>query len=120
MSASRPLFGLFTTDRHLVVRTWDAFLAEITGIAPEHALNHAISSVLPELEERGLLTHMRQAVTSGTVQVLAPALHRYVIACPPADPSTTSGRMQQRVTIGPVREDGRITGVAVAIEDVTS
>ena len=28
--------------------------------------------------------------------------------------------MQQRVTIGPVREEGRITGIVVAIEDVTA
>jgi HEAT repeat protein len=28
--------------------------------------------------------------------------------------------MQQHVTIGPIREDGRITGVMVAIEDVTA
>src|SRR6266699_1962445 len=104
MSRSRPFFGMFTTDAHLVVRTWDTFLAEITGIAPEQALNRPISSVLPDLEERGLLTIMRQAVTSGTVEVLAPALHRYLVACAPLDRSATSDRMQQRVTIGPIRE----------------
>ncbi len=111
---------MFTTDVDLVVRTWDPFLAEITGIAPERALNRPIGEVLPEVEERGLLTIMRGVVASGTVEVLAPALHRYLIACPPSDGSTSSDRMQQRVTVGPVREDGRITGVAVTIEDVTA
>lgn len=119
MSASRPLFGMFTTDTHLVVRTWDKFLEEITGIKSEQALDQAIIAVLPELEQRGILPILQHVATSGTVEVLAPALHRYVIACPPSDGSMTSARMQQRVTIGPVREDGHVVGVAVTIEDVT-
>ncbi len=119
MSAPRPLFGVFTTDTDLVVRTWDGFLQAITGIGAEQALNRTINAVLPELEQRGVLPILRHVAASGTVELLAPALHGYLIACPPSDPSTTSKQMQQRVTIGPVREDGRITGVAVTIEDVT-
>src|SRR5438045_3886508 len=37
MSVSRPLFGMFTTDTRLVVRTWDRFLEAITGMAPGQA-----------------------------------------------------------------------------------
>jgi HEAT repeat protein len=117
MSWSRPPIGIFTTDTDLVVRTWDEFLATITGVPAERALNRTLSSVLPALEPQGLLTILERVVTSGTVEVLAPLLHRYLIRCPPSDGS--SGRMQQRVTIGPIREEGRITGVAVTIEDVT-
>lgn len=120
MSVSRPPFGIFTTDAHLVVRTWDRFLSDITGIAAEQALNRPLVSVLPELEPRGLLTIIQHVVANGTVQVLAPALHRYLIACPPLDRSATSDRMQQHVTIGPIREDRRITGAIVTIEDVTA
>jgi HEAT repeat protein len=119
MSASRPLFGMFTTDTHLVVRTWDKFIEEITGIGSEQALNKAITTVLPELEQRGILPILQHVAIGGTVEVLAPALHRYAIACSPSDQSSTSERMQQRVTIGPVREDDQIVGVAVTIEDVT-
>jgi PAS domain S-box-containing protein len=118
MSRSRPPIGIFTTDTDLVVRTWDEFLATITGITAERALNRTLSSVLPELEQRGLLTVIERVVTSGTVEVLAPLLHRHLIRCSPVDGS--SGRMQQRVTIGPIREEGRVTGVAVTIEDVTA
>src|SRR5438045_7345080 len=119
MSLPRPLFGVFTTDTDLVVRTWDTFLQQITGIGAEQALNRRLDAVLPDLEPRGLLAILQHVAASGTVEVLAPALHGYLVACPPSDPSTTSKQMQQRVTIGPVREDGRLTGVAVTIEDVT-
>src|ERR1700733_3368867 len=118
MSWSRAPIGIFTTDARLVVRTWDEFLTEITGITAERALNRSLSSVLPELEHVGLLPILERVATSGTVEVLAPALHRYLIARAPGDPSAASARMQQRVTIGPIREEGRITGVAVTIEDV--
>ena len=89
MSALRPPFGIFTTDARLVVRTWDRFLADITGIAADQALNRPLASVLPELEPRGLLTIIEQVAANGTVQVLAPALHRYLIACAPSDRSST-------------------------------
>jgi HEAT repeat protein len=115
-----PGFGVFTTDNDLVVRTWDAFLADITGVTPDQALHRPIADVLPELEPRGLLRVFRNVVANGTVEVLAPALHQYLIACPPSDGSTLADRMQQRVTIGPLRVDGAIVGVAVTIEDVTA
>jgi HEAT repeat protein len=118
MSWSRAPIGIFTTDARLVVRTWDEFLTEITGITAERALNRSLSSVLPELEHVGLLPILERVATSGTVEVLAPALHRYLIVRAPGDPSAASARMQQRVTIGPIREEGRITGVAVTIEEV--
>jgi len=117
---ARRTLGLFTADTNLVIRTWDAFLVEVTGIRPEDALGRPVSLVLPELEASGLLPVLLRVVHDGTVEVLAPALHRYLIACRPSDPTATSEHMQQRVTIGPIREDGRITGVAVTIEDVTS
>jgi HEAT repeat protein len=119
MTASLPVFGMFTTDTRLVVRTWDRFLEAITAIGAEQALNRAIGDVLPELERGGVLSILRHVAANGTIEVLAPALHQPLIICPPSDPSTTSRRMQQRVTVGPIREEGRITGVAVTIEDVT-
>src|SRR5262249_477250 len=119
MSAPRPSFGMFTTDTRLVVRTWDAFLAAVTGIPAEQALDRELGRLLPELEARGLLTIIQQVAGTGAVHVLAPALHRYLIACPPAAASSAE-LLLQRVTSGPVREEGQITGVAVTIEDVTA
>jgi len=116
----RQILGVFTTDTHLVVRTWDAFLTRITGIAAADALGQPIGALLPSLDDRGLLTRFRDVAANGTVEVLSPALHHGLIVSTPEGSATTTHKMRQRITIGPVREDGRITCVAVTVEDVTA
>src|SRR5687768_1142243 len=93
--------GVLTTDRELVVRSWDAWLAEATGIAAEVALGRALGSLFPEVEERGLLRRLRRVADEGTVEMLAPAFHRYLIPCAPREPAAHFTRMQQFVTLSP-------------------
>ncbi len=124
MSADRPQshdsgFGVFSVDTNLVIRTWDDWMAAATGIPAEHALHRPLADVLPEVAERGLLDALLNILRHGTVEVFSRALHEYVIACPPRTPSSQFDRMQQRVSLGPVRDDSRITGAIVTIEDVT-
>ena len=119
-AAADSTFGMFTVDTRLVVRTWDPWIAAITGVSPEKALNRPLAAVVPALEARGFFDVLRGVLDRGTVEVLAPALHQHWIDCPPRKPSARFDRMQQRVLVGPMREDGRITGVAVTVEDVTA
>jgi HEAT repeat protein len=112
--------GVFTTDTSLVVRTWDEWLAHVTGIPSEEARGRALVDLVPDVAERGLLVPFEQVLARGVIEILAPAFHQYLIACRPSVQSETFDRMQQRVTIGPLREDGRVVGVIVAIEDVTA
>jgi HEAT repeat protein len=56
---------------------------------------------------------------SGAAQVLAPALHKFLIPCPPLEPSREFNRMQQRVVVGALRDESHAVGLVVAIEDVT-
>jgi HEAT repeat protein len=118
--ADTAAIGVFTTDVSLTIRTWDAWLTQATGIAPDAARGRALTDVVPDLAGRGLLAPFQQVLSRGVVEILAPAFHRYLIPCPPSVPSKTFDRMQQRVTIGPLSEDGRIVGTMVAIEDVTA
>jgi HEAT repeat protein len=120
MSPDRLPLGIFTTNQKLEVRTWDAWMAEATGIEPARALNRPLAEVIPQIGDRGLLPRFEAVLTRGTVEVLAPALHHYLFPCPPSAPSVAFDRMQQHVTIGPLREDGRIGGLIVTIEDVTA
>ena len=46
---------MFTTDTHLVVRTWDAWIAEITGIPAPQALDRPLIGLVPTIEQRGLM-----------------------------------------------------------------
>jgi len=111
--------GVFTTDTQLVIRVWDATLARLTGISEESASGHALTVVLPDLEERGLLKRFQRSLKEGVVEVLATAFHHYLIPCAPVTPSKRFDKMQQRVTIAPLRDDDAIAGLIVTIEDVT-
>jgi HEAT repeat protein len=111
--------GVFTTDAQLNIQVWDATLARLTGIAEESALGQALTALLPDLERRGLLKRVQRSLKEGVVEVLAPAFHHYLIACAPVNSSTHFDKMQQRVTIAPLRDDVSIQGLIVTIEDVT-
>jgi HEAT repeat protein len=102
-----------------VIRTWDAWIASATGIATEQALNRPLIEVLPDISTSGLAI-IEDVRSHGTVQVMATALHHYLFACPPLESSVPGQRMQQHVTIGPLRDETRITGIVVTVEDVTA
>ena len=120
MSTERPPIGIFTTDERLVVRAWDPWIADVTGITAEDAVNRPLTEIIPDLSDRGLLSPFENVLRRGTVEVLAPALHHYLIACQSPDDIPGFACMQQHVTLGPLRVDGRIVGVVVTVEDVTA
>jgi HEAT repeat protein len=120
MSPEQLSIGIFTTDDHLVVRAWDEWLANATGIGVENALGRPLTELIPDLAARGILATFENVLQYGTVEVLAPALHHYLIACPPSVTVSGFTCMQQHVTVGPLRADARIVGVVVTLEDVTA
>jgi HEAT repeat protein len=119
VTSTQPSVGVFTTDNHLVIQVWDATLARLTGISDESACGQTLTALLPDLEKRGLLKRFQRSLNDGVVEVLATAFHHYLIPCAPATPSRHFEKMQQRVTIAPLRDDESIAGLIVTIEDVT-
>ena len=113
------MIGVFTTDIHLVIQVWDATLARLTGISEESASGQALTALLPDLEKRGLLKRFQRTINDGVVEVLAPAFHHYLIPCAPVTLGKHFDKMQQRVTIAPLRDDDSIAGLIVTVEDVT-
>ena len=111
--------GILTVDASLRIRTWSAWLELVTGISTSTAHGRPLAEVLPDLESRGLLTMFARVIETGQAQVLAPAFHHYLVACPPRNPSKHFQFMQQLVTLGPLREEERVAGVMATIEDVT-
>ena len=111
--------GVFTLDDRLVVTTWDAWLARVTGIEPENARGAALDTLVPDLDARGLRTRFLDVLHSGEPQVLSSAFHRYLFPCAPEAPVEGFDRMQQRVVLGPLRHDTRIVGIIATVEDVT-
>ena len=78
-----------------------------------------LTALLPDLEKRGLLKRFQRSLKDGVVEVLAPAFHHYLIPCAPVTPAKHFDKMQQRVTIAPLRDDDAIAGLIVTVEDVT-
>jgi HEAT repeat protein len=111
--------GVFTTDAHLVIQVWDSTLARLTGVSEEFASGRALTELLPDLEQRGLLQRFQRSVDEGVVEVLATAFHHYLIPCAPVTPAKHFDKMQQRVTIAPLRDGDSIAGLIVTVEDVT-
>ena len=119
MINTQSTVGIFTTNTDLIIQVWDSTLARLTGISEESALGQPLTALLPELEKRGLLTRFQRSLNEGVVEVLAPVFHHYLIPCAPVTPAKHFDKMQQRVTIAPLRDDDSIAGLIVTVEDVT-
>ena len=119
MTNIQPEVGVFTTDADLIIQVWDATLARLTGISEETASGQSLTGLLPDLEHRGLLQRFHRSLKDGVVELLAPAFHHYLIPCAPVNPAKHFDKMQQRVTIAPLRDGDSIAGLIVTVEDVT-
>ena len=96
-SPAGRLIGILTTDTELVVKSWDTTLERMTGISAARARGQRLDELVPDLRSRVLVDLLREPLVSGSAQVLAPAIHKFLIPCPPLEPSEEFDRMQQRV-----------------------
>ena len=112
--------GLFTTDTELNIQIWDSVLERMTGISAEAAAGQKLLELIPDVGNRSsVLARFKQALNHGTVEVLSPGFHRFLIPCKPQFPSKHFSEMRQHVRIAPLQEGGVVRGLAVTIEDVT-
>ncbi len=119
MAPSEQKVGVFTIDREMRVTSWDAWLAEATGVPVATALGRPLDVLFPDLGLRGLLPRLRRVLDEGLVEVLSPALHHYLIRCALRAPSQHFDTMQQYVTIAPLRNEAGVVGALATVEDVT-
>ncbi len=118
-SVEQPI-GVFTVDVNLNIRSWDESMAEMTGVAAEAAIGQSLIALYPDVAERHLTARFEHAFTEGTIELLAPAFHHYLIPCAPLTVSNHFDKMQQRATIAPLRENESVVGAIVTITDVTA
>ncbi|MEP7065612.1 MAG: HEAT repeat domain-containing protein [Gemmatimonadota bacterium] len=119
MSEGAGSVGVFTTDLALIIQSWDAWIADATGISESDARGRSLTELFPELETRGLASRLTRVGRSGSADILAPAFHEYLIPCAPRTQPSLFARMQQHVVITPLRAGERVAGIIVTIEDVT-
>lgn len=111
--------GIFTTDKDLKITTWDDWLEVATGIKKSEVKNKALETIIPDFEKRNIKKRFLNVLENGVVEVLSPVFHHCIIDCKPLKPSNIFEKMQQRVTVAPLKENETIVGTIVTIEDLT-
>ena len=105
--------GFFTTDEALIVRVWNRFMEELTGLQADEVVGRELFEVVPQLRERRMDAHFRAAL-AGEARVLAHRFHRYLI---PARPGASEPAQSARIT--PLEAGGVIVGTLTVIDDVS-
>ena len=119
MIQPKQSIGIFTTDVNLAVRSWDTWLTGVTGLSAESVRGIHLMELFPDIEARGLQPIFERVLKEGVIEILSPATHPYLLLCLPQTFSKRFQKMQQRVTIVPLRDKDRVIGTIVTLEDTT-
>ena len=114
-----PTLGVITTDRQLSIRGWNAWMAEATGVSESDALGRPLLDFVPAERVDAYRELLTEVLERGSARVLAPAFHKYLIACPPRVVSQHFRHMRQRVTLAPLQTDHGVVGTIITLEEVT-
>jgi len=109
--------GYFTTDASLIIRGWNRWFENKSGLTAQCVVGRPLFEVFPELLSRQL-DRLYQDALSGQVVVLAHRFHKYLIKLP-VHPEFGFAEMQQAASIGPLVQDGEVIGTITVIEDVS-
>src|SRR5262245_45231546 len=109
--------GIVTTDTSFVVRGWNRWLEQNTGLTSEDAVGLSLFEIFPDLVQRGLDQLYRNAL-DGQVTILAHRFHRYLVKLP-ARPEQGLAEMQQSARIAPLISGDKIVGTITSIDDVS-
>ncbi|MFB2936713.1 HEAT repeat domain-containing protein [Aerosakkonemataceae cyanobacterium BLCC-F154] len=117
---NEPTISIFTTDNSLVVSSWDNWLTKATGLSEEVAKGSALAELIPCFTESGISGHFQRVLQHGIIETLPQKIYPYLFECSLTIPSRYFQKMQQRVTIAPLKEKNEIIGTIVTIEDITN
>ncbi len=111
-------YGIFTTDKDLVVRDWNDWMAAQSGRPAGSIVGRSLLQLFPDLTDRNLAQYFSRALR-GEVSILSTALHRYLLPFPnPVDDFATP-HMLQTARIAPLPMGDKIVGTVTIVEDVT-
>lgn len=110
--------GIFTTDRSLIIRTWNPWLEAQTGIPASDAVGKPLFELFPSLATRGLAEYYSKALR-GEVLVLSERLHKFLLPIGRNLQSIGVSEMAQSARIAPLAVRTAIVGTITLIEDVT-
>ena len=117
---NEPKISIFTTDTDLVVSSWDNWLTKATGLSEEVARGKSLAELIPSFVDSGMSGHFQRVVQHGIIETLPHKVYPYLFECPPNTSSSHFQKMQQQVTIAPLKQKGEIIGTIITIEDITA
>jgi PAS domain S-box-containing protein len=100
--------GVYTTDKDLVITSWNNRIAEMSGVSAETAIGAKLVELFPNLVEEGVIERINRVLTSGQNAKLR-LLHRQLDG---------TNRFQKR-RLAPLRDGDEVTGAVVIVEDIT-
>jgi HEAT repeat protein len=114
-----PGFGVITLDLQLRISSWNEWMVATTGVPDATARGRNLTEFVVASRVDLIAEVLTDVVHSGVSRVLVPALHRFLFLCPPPRANADFQEMQQHVTLAPLRDETRIVGVLITVEDVT-
>lgn len=112
------VFGVVQTDIDLVIRGWNHWMEEKSGLMAADVIGKGLPEVYPSLIERHMDRYYHEAI-GGNVARLSVRLHRYLIPMRPTEPRPEFAQMLQEAWVGPLRWREQTVGTVTLIEDVT-
>ena len=110
--------GVFITDDCLIVRRWNRWLVERTGLRSSEMVGRPLLELFPDLVERGLAASYHDAL-AGEVRILSQRFHKYLLPITRSFHGAGLTEMAQSARIEPLTDGHQVVGTITLIEDVT-
>jgi PAS domain S-box-containing protein len=110
--------GVFITDRQLIVRRWNHWLAAQTGRPPAEVIGRPLFELYPNLTSRGVDAYYRDAL-AGEVRILSERFHKFLLPITRNFHGAGLTEMSQTARIEPLRDGSVVIGTITLVEDVT-
>jgi len=114
----RSPFGLFTTDRRLIVKGWNGWLESQSGWTCQKAIGKNLLDLYPDLVTRKMDQYFKEAL-EGRHVFLSQALHGYLIPMKRVLNGNPDANIAQNAILSPLIVDNEISGIIGYIEDVS-
>ena len=110
--------GLLTTDAALRVRSWNDWLASVSGLSEADVAGRPLLDLVPPGSRAHYQEICAEVLEQGAARVLSPALHPAFLPLSAPLPAEPTASMEQLVTIAPLRDGDVVAGLIVTIEDL--
>ena len=110
--------GIFTTDDRLHVTSWNRWLERHSGRAAADVVGRPLLEVWPDLRDRGLDEHYREAL-AGHASLISHLLHGHLLPMQTRVGEHLFAKMPQRARITPLSAGDRVVGTVTVIDDVS-